>query len=309
MFTSQLLSKIEQYDRYGEYRVNGFKAVFIVEVLFIINFIYTIPNPYFYCFYIPLTAFAAEVVGNSLEDKFRLYFYTVFGSIVAVFLFGIFQPYRIFFIFFVLAFSLLLYWVAIYRLRGFLVSVPLILCLAMYSLIYGSSNTNFYIMLNHALESVAAMVIVMISLLFFPKRYYLWIWHKAFNEVIELSNGYVSQIENGEIVTVHVIHGMVTMRRYAFMLDRRIPIYSILKITLLSFDLVMAISYLSMFQRQLPTEYIKFLAQKLQEFRVLCKSKQVFKLSSLDKQMFQETHELRTLYKIIVSWNKLCLTL
>lgn len=306
MFISQLLSRIEQYDRYGEHRINGFKAVFVVELLFIVNYIYSIPNPYFYYFYAPLTAFTAEVLGNSLEDKFRLYFYTMLGSIVAVFLFGLFQPYKTFFIFFVLAFSLFLYWIAIYRLHSFFVPVPLILCLATYSLLYGASNTNFYMMINHALESLVAMLVVMIGLMFFPRRYYLWIWCRAFHEVILLVRNYVAQVADGNEVTVTVVSGLVVMRRYSCMLKRNMSTYSVLKITLLSLDLVMSISYISMFHKQLRVEYIRFLAHKLNEFEIACQKKEQYLISNSDKKIFQETHELRTLYKIILSWNKLC---
>ena len=99
MFINSLKTKLVAYDRFGEHRVNGLKAVFILEILFLINMIYSIHTPYFYYFYIPLTAFAAEIAGNTLKDKFTLYFYTLLGSTISVFLFGMFSPYRTFLFF------------------------------------------------------------------------------------------------------------------------------------------------------------------------------------------------------------------
>ncbi|WP_240610456.1 hypothetical protein [Legionella qingyii] len=60
MFISKLIRIIEDYDPYGNHRVNGVKVTYVLLILFAVNFIFSIPNPYFYYFYIPITAMAAE---------------------------------------------------------------------------------------------------------------------------------------------------------------------------------------------------------------------------------------------------------
>ena len=69
MYISRLKDIVDTYDRFCIHRINGLKAFFVLELMFLFHFIYTVPNPYFYYFYVPLTAFAAELAGNSLEEK------------------------------------------------------------------------------------------------------------------------------------------------------------------------------------------------------------------------------------------------
>ena len=114
MFISQLKNKLAIYDRYGEHRINGLKAVFILELLFLFNCVYTVPNPFFYFFFVPMSAFAAEIAGTCLAEKYLFLFFTIMGSTLAIFLFGLLSVYKLFFIFFVFAYSLLIYFTAIY---------------------------------------------------------------------------------------------------------------------------------------------------------------------------------------------------
>ncbi len=65
MFISNLIRTIEAYDPYGLHRLNGTKVVYVLLTLFIVNLLFDIPNPYFYFFYVPITAMSAEVVGNT----------------------------------------------------------------------------------------------------------------------------------------------------------------------------------------------------------------------------------------------------
>ena len=103
-----LKDRVEKYDPFLEHRTNGLKAVFVLEILFCFNFIYTVPNPYFYYFYVPLTAFASELAGRTLTEKYVLFLVTMLGSIISIFLFGLFSTYKTFFIFFVFFFTLIM---------------------------------------------------------------------------------------------------------------------------------------------------------------------------------------------------------
>lgn len=306
MFISQLRNKLHTYDPYGEHFTNGLKAVFVLELLFLFNYVYKVPNPYFYYFYVPLTAFAAEIAGNTLEDKYLLYFFTVMGSVLAVFLFGIFSIYPLFFVFFVFGYSLLIYFTAIYKLKSMLVPAPLILSLAVYSLIYDKSNSNFYLALNHSLVTLVAMLVVMAGLILFPKHYYLAIWRKAFISVLQNLITTADKIYQGEIEQMAIIPGTVIMKRYSQMLSPRMKCYSILKITLLTFELVVAMSYLVAFYRQLRWQYIAAFHHYLEKLLPQVKTRQALILSAQDLKIMHETYELRTLAQLIKSWNHLC---
>lgn len=304
----QLKNSLNNYDPFGEHRVNGLKAVLVLELLFLFNFFYSIPNPYFYYFYVPLTAFAAEIAGTTLKDKFVFYFFSVMGAILAVFIFNVSSSNKTFFVIVVLLYSLLLYWVAIYKLRSLFVPVPLILSLAAYSLLYSASDNNFYIALNHSLQSFVAMLVVMVGLVLFPRSYYLWIWRKSLQQLLSKVSDYTAQISRGESVEIPIIQATIMLQRYAMMLSPRIRIFSILKITLLAMDLVMSLAYLEAFQKQLQAPYIVFLQRYVALLSNACRVWQPLLIPAHDVQIFQETHELRTVYNLIKSWNYLCLT-
>ncbi|AHE66244.1 hypothetical protein [Legionella oakridgensis] len=306
MFISQLKSKIKAYDPYGEHHTNALKALLVLEILFLFNFIYTIPDAYFYYFYVPLTAFAAEISGNTLQEKYLFLFFTLMGSTIAIFLFGLLSEYKLFFIFFVFFFSIIIYYIAIRKVKSMFVAAPLILSLAAYSLIYGDTNSNFYIALNHAFYTIIATILIFIGLYFFPKRYYFAIWRRAFCEVLETLASISEKIYKQEINTIPIFSGIIVMERYSHMLSRRMKYYSILKITLLTFDLIMAMSYACSFRKQIHLHYFILVQKQLTKLAEACRNKHPIPMTSRDLEMLQHTNMLRTVRALILSWNHLC---
>ena len=136
MSISRLKSRIIAYDVYGEYRTNGLKVLFVLVLLIVFYFFSSIPDPFFFYFYVPLTCFTAEIAGTTLKDKYKFLFFTIIGSIISIFLFGVFSTYKTWFAFFVFFYSAALYSIAIHTLKTTLVVVPLILGLASFSLIF-----------------------------------------------------------------------------------------------------------------------------------------------------------------------------
>lgn len=306
MFISQLKSKINTYDRYGEHRTNGLKAVFVLELLFLFNYIYTVPNPYFYYFYIPLTAFMAELAGNTLAEKYLLYFYTMAGTILAVFCFGLFSTYKIFFVFFTFFYALLIYFTASYKFKTMLIPAPIILSLAVYSLIYDNTNSNFYIALNHALQTLVAMLVIFAGLFVFPKKYYFSIWRRAFYDVLITLENLSGKICRGEISQMPIVGGTIIMERYSKLLSPRIKFFSVLKITLLTLELTMAMSYLVAFQKQIRIEYVNILHRYLGILAMACAKQQAVTIIDTELPIFSTTYELKTLHQLLLSWNYLC---
>jgi hypothetical protein len=309
MFISRLIAKIATYDRFGEHHINGFKALYITELLFIFNFFYSVPHPYFFYFYVPLTAFAAEIAGTTLRDKYLALVFTLVGSTVAIFLFGLFSVYKSFFVLFTFCFSFAIYLVALHRIKSMFVAAPIILSLAVYSLIYKNADSNLYIALNNALETLVATLVILVGLYTFPKTYYLRIWQKAFFTVIQTLTTLSEKIHNDELKGLPIISGIITMDRYSMMLSRTFNYYSVLRITRLSFELIMGMSYLFSFKKQLRAPYILALNQYLLRFATACKQNQPLLLSAHDSALLKETHELKSLYRLILSWNYLCRSL
>lgn len=306
MFISQLKPKLLAYDQYGEHRTNGLKILFALQFLFLFNFIYTVTNPYFYFFYVPLSAFAGELVGTSLEEKYLFLFCTLIGCTISIFFFGVFSVYKLFFVFFVFFYSLLLYYVVIHYLKKMLVLVPLILGLAVYSLIYENADSNFYIALNNVLETLAALILICLALYLFPKTYYFAIWRRAFLDVLSKLEFLSLEICKDEIKTVPIFSGIIVMGRYSKMLPKKIKYYSVLKITLLAFDLIMSLSYLVSFRGKIKTAYIKLFNFYLKKVLDACKKNKPILLSQQDCILLQQSFELKTLYQLILSWNYLC---
>lgn len=306
MFISQLKNKVVAYDKYGEHRTNGFKAIFVLELLCLFNFLYTVNNPYFYFFYVPLTAFTAEIVGNTLEEKYLFLFVTTIGSILSIFLFGVFSGYKIFFAFFVFFYTAALYYFVIHKLKKMLLLVPVILSLAIYSLIYVNQNSNFYIAINHAIQTFVAMLVIFFGLYVFPKTHYLAIWRRAFCEVVTNLASLSEKIGNGEVKTVPIFSGILVMERYSKMLSRKMKYYSVLKITLLAFELIMSMSYLVSFQKKIKVQYIRLFHHYLVLLREACFKREVILINKNELALFNETHELRILYQLILSWNYIC---
>ena len=306
MFISQLKNKVLAYDKYGEHLTNGLKILFVLQLLFLFNFVYTVEHPYFYFFYVPLTAFTAEIIGTTLEEKYLFFFFAVVGCSISIFLFGLLSEYKFFFIFFAFVYSVSLYYLVIHKLKKMLALVPLILSLAVYSLIYENADSNLYIALNHMLQTLVAMVLIFIGLYLFPKRYYLAIWHRAFKEVLLKLEYLTAEISTDEIKIIPIFSGIIVMQRYCTMLSRTMKYYSVLKITLLTFELITTLSYFLSFKKTIKMQYIKVLNQYLKRMLRACKKKKTIVLSPQEITLLHQTHSLKIVYQLIMSWNYLC---
>ncbi|MCC5015842.1 MULTISPECIES: FUSC family protein [Legionella] len=307
MFISRLKDKIAAYDKYKEHRTNGLKALFVLELMILFNLFSSMHNPYFYFFYVPITCLTAETAGTTLKEKYVFLLWTLLGSALSIFLFGVFSVYNVFFIFFVFFYTLALYFIVLHTLKRMLVIVPLMLSLASYSLIYGlDADSNFYIAVNNALQTIAATVVIFAGLSIFPKSYYFEIWFSAFREVITNLETLSGKLCKGEVETIAIFPGIITMERYAKMLPKKIKCFSVLKITLLAFELILTMSYLLSFQKQLRIEYVAVLHTYLARLAEASKNRQPVILTQQELPAFNETHELRLLYQLILSWNYLC---
>ncbi|KTD13121.1 phage minor tail protein [Legionella hackeliae] len=233
MFMSKLYNVIEHYDQYGVHRLNGLKVVYILLILFLVNFLFSIPNPYFYYFYLPITALGAEMVGETLEEKYFLLFSCLIIAIVTVFLFDIFAVSPFFWIF-AFFYSAFLYLVAIDNRRHTLVIVPIALSLGAYSLLYREINISFYTVLSNCLTTILSMIIIFAALVLFPRSYYFRLWLRALLLLINQTLEHLLAMQNQRRIKYDPIQGhLIHLVQYANMLPHSFPTFSILKINLL----------------------------------------------------------------------------
>jgi len=307
MFISRLKDKFYAYDKYGEHRTNGVKVLFVLEFMMVFYFFSSITNPYFYYFFVPLTCFAAEVAGTSLEEKYLYLFSVLTGSIITIFLFDVLSIYKTFFVFFAFFYALTIYYVVLNKLPTMILVVPAMLGLGSYSLIYvGHRDSNFYVALNHSLNTLSAMGVMFLALFLFPQKYYFFIWRRAFLEVIDHMEDFFRRALNEEAKTVPIFPGVIMMQRYAQMLSRKMKYYTIVRITMLTFELVMGMSYILSFQKHMKMGYVRVFHEYLVTFNEACKKYQPVILTPWDFKALQLTYELRLMHKLILSWNYLC---
>lgn len=290
-------SSFDTYDKYGEYRINALKGIYIFFILATFNMIYSVPNPYFYFFYLPLTALTSEMLGENKPAKYWLFFHATMGGIVAVFLFNLFIPYPIFFEFFVFFYSIIHYLIALHIVKNLLIPIPLALSLASYSLVYGEISTDIYIDLNHILISFSAMLIIMAALLLFPSYYYFKAWHRAYLLLLKqiLENLYCIQLNQPIQI---LVKGHITKAvKYSHMLSHRFPVFSVLKTNLLANDLRILSSSIDQKEIVIQPHTLNHLITHLQLF-----------IEAVEKktQCMVSNEKNVTLQKMIHSWNYLC---
>ena len=234
MSISKLIRTIDQYDPYGMHRLNGMKVVYVLLVLFFVNLFFYIPNPYFYFFFVPISAMNAEVIGLSIKSKYKLFIYAGLGSCGIIFLFNLLKPYPAFFLLFGFVATLFLYGFVLRKRSEMMVLVPIILSLAAYSLLYGAENNDFYAVFNNAVTTLISMMIILGALVLFPLSYYYRLWLRALSLLLqECLDNFVLLHEKKHVNTLSVQGHTMHLFQFSQLLPRSLPVYTILKINLL----------------------------------------------------------------------------
>ena len=233
MFISKLIHTVELYDKYGIHRLNGVKVVYIFLVLSFFNGLFSVPNPYFYYFYLPITALTAEVTMTTLKDKYTSFIYTILGSSIMIVIFAIARPYPFFFFISIYACTIICYLIALRKLHMMLPFVPVILSLAAYSLLYPSLNQNLHMTVYNIITLLVSTAIILSCLRLFPLSYYYRLWMRSLllscQEIeaglLALNDGMVSKGLSPDTIKY--------MYNFSKLLPKKMPTFTILKINLL----------------------------------------------------------------------------
>lgn len=293
MFTSKLTRIIDEHDPLGIFRVHGIKVVYVSLILFAINGFFSIPHPYFYFFYVPLTAMTAEVQGTTLPQKYVFFSGVTMGSLLVISLFNLFFPFPAFFLLCSFGITWLLY-VYLLQDQNKLFWVPIILSLASYSLNYRAINGNPFEILNNAITIVVSMLVILGALLLFPLSFYYRVWLRAFHRVVALSLKNFLILQSGSAAVTDIPAYIAQMRLYAGMLPRCFPTYSILNMTFHIHKL-----YLTSCVYWAPKPL--FTAAEIAEIVALLQ--QLVVAIEQEKPCMIEKNQRNTIHKIIHSWN------
>ncbi|MCH9756522.1 MAG: hypothetical protein K0U37_04960 [Gammaproteobacteria bacterium] len=298
MFISKLIHTVETYDPYGLHRLNGVKVVYVFFVLAVFNMFFYLPHPYFYFFYLPITAMAAEVMMERIEDKYLGFVYTIVGTCAMVILFNMLRPYPLFFPVAIFAATVFLYFLALRHISMMLPLVPIILSLAAYSLLYPTLSLNFKMVMGNVLTTLFAMFIILSALLLFPLSYYYRLWLRAFSLACqEMLDDFLLML-NGEVVHASLLQANTKhMVGFSNMLPRKLPIYTILKINLLMHQLRSHIDVIDSSFMAMPEEELALLIQNLRLLIIAIEKEAYCDLLFTDNSNFT---------KLVHSWNYLC---
>jgi hypothetical protein len=298
MSFSKLILTIEAYDRHGIHRLNGVKVVYVLLVLFTVNAFFYIPNPYFYFFYIPITTMSAEIMGNSIPEKYKLFIYATLGATFMIFLFNILKPYPLFFLLVAFLSSLALYFFALRGPASRLALVPIILSLAAYSLIYPDINADLYATFNNACTTLVSMTIILAALLLFPLHYYYQLWRRSLALLIQEILEYALLIQHHTDAQVPAVQGHTQFLIYfAHMIPRRLPFYTVLKINLLANQLHLISCVPQSAWKTLPADKLQLLTHNLRLLQHAIHHESPCPLLYNHSAQFS---------KLIHSWNYLC---
>lgn len=297
MFISKLIHTIETYDPYGLHRLNGVKVVYVLLILFSANLFFNIPDPYFFYFYLPITAMSAEVVGTHIYDKYLMFICAVVGSSAMIILFYIVNPHPLFFLLFSFVSTSMLYLLILKLKKSMLFTVPIILSLAAYSLLYVDLYLDLYAIINNTITTLVAMGIILGALILFPLSYYYRLWLRAFYLLTKqcLDNFMLSHDHsrvNTSAVQGHSIH----LIQFAQMLPRHLPVYTILKINLLINRVHMISCVIGHNNSETVSNEVQLTIQNLRLLLVAINREERCSLIVGDPIMS----------KLILSWNDLC---
>lgn len=301
----KLADKIAQFDPYGISRMNGFKAVFLTELLFGFNAIFSIPTPYFYYFFVPLNMILAENLGTNLLEKYGYFIFAMMTSIGGIFWFHLLSTYKLLFLVFVFIYSISLYYFLLSKLKKILLLAPLMLSMANYSNQYQLTH-DFYVELNHILIGVLAMVIILIGLWLFPKYYYLRIWRRAFVLHMKFIQSMVLQIQNHALQEVPHSASILIMKQYAQMLPYHMNFFSVLKINHLNFDLLMQFAAHVLIQPIFLASELEAIHRATTYFIQSATHKKTVDMEPGLIKMLQECPNLYLIKQIKNSWDYLC---
>ncbi len=317
MFISTLVKTAAQYDPYGEHRMNALKGVYILMMLFFVHMIYGIPNPYFNYFYVPLTALTAEIAGDTLKRKYILFFHATMGSIVAIFLFNVMVPYHGLFIVFVFFYAIAHYFVALHWVKDIFFPIPIVLSLAIYSLVYGEVNTDFYVALNNGCITFLAMCIIIACLVLFPRRYYVNIWRRSYILLLMQIRDNLKKIAKNKEIGVIVQGHLIQMMKYAPMganqlFSKRVPLFSIFRINLLVNELRVLSCVIDQEQIKMDSDDLKKLIDALKLLIHAVEQKVPYhgkfnRDLALKENSSTEIKAFKALNKMTQAWNTVCL--
>jgi hypothetical protein len=297
MYMSKLIHLVDDYDKYGIHRINAVKVVYILLLLFMFNGVFSVPRPYLYYFYVPITALNAEIMFERISDKYQAFIYTILGSAVMIFFFNILKFNGIYLLCFSFFSSLGLYFIILRKMRHLWPIMSIILSLAAYSLMYPDTSKNLNMITNNFITTILAEMVIIVALFLFPLSYYYRAWLRAFLLLLKEILTNLEAIQSKQIVTDPLIQDHTKqVLTFANMLPRRFPTFSIFKLILLVNQLHLA----SCVEK---SQITKLSREKLQ---LLIDNLSLFIQAVIQERPCIGFKSCKDFRKIIITWNYIC---
>ncbi len=219
MFISRLIDKILAFDPYGIGYWHGMRGVFAFLALCAVNYFYSVDNPFFYFFYLPMACLSIEMLGESFKEKIQLYIITVTWAAVTVVIFGLCSTHKMLLLFVVFSFSMFVYVFFARNYKHPLVLAPTVLSLGAFSLNYHFANVDLCRALYHFGIMLFAGTIICAVLVLFPKHFIFKIWYRIFYATLCRSKLYLNQ-EYSTNCSMGLMQTMGLELQYASMLTK-----------------------------------------------------------------------------------------
>ena len=236
MFISKLTQRVEQYDPYGFYRLNGIKIVYVLLVMYGCNVFFDIKSPYFFYFYMPLTVISLEFVAETIKDKYTIFIHTMLQTLLLIMCLSIAIWFPLFFILFTFLSASSLYLMVFHKKYLSLTAVSTSLSLAAYSFNYINFNSNLFNLIISISDSLLASLIIIAACILFPRRYYYRLWSRALyllmqDTLLQLTRYTSSDKTNKKSINYH----MIKVNQFSKILRSKRYSYSVAKINLLAY--------------------------------------------------------------------------
>lgn len=315
MFTLKLVKWFNRYDLYGEYRLNAFKGLFVLIILFGLNVIFKPYNSGYY--FVTFGAYTVMAEMLTVNPRKKILSVIIYSTILAFSLvvLGLLSVFPFCYLAFAFIFIAVLYSIVLYKFESFYLAATLIVVLAI--LLSDGASNNFYVELNNLITMFFSLLVIIVLILVFPKSYYYRIWLRAFflelqsiNHKLELL---IDNLANEAPITPHIAPAhIVKMNQYSQLLPKQIYSYSTLRInvaliSLLGFIALINTSYVVSKEVVL----LKSFHTQLSDFLFAVTNEHVFNF--VYNPAFAECRAYRHAYHrftiIVNSWNRLCLNI
>lgn len=308
MLAAGIKNRLDQYDPYGFFRVSSAQALYLITFLFILNFIFQIPD-FNYVIQIPL--FGLLIFNVEPDFNKRILNMLTFCGICVIYslLLSIVYNYRILVIAMVGSVILSLFSLS----RKYPRLLPMICPIhaITYTALISPTNGNIYQIANLLLANSVVIALALIIMYSFPKVYFLRIWLRAvYLSIEEMGQIFLLYADDKLIPQKLTFKHLTKMNDYTNSLNNYQYQMSVKKISLKLINLYTFLIAVTSEVAIIDKQEIYAIAKTCNLLCLSIKNEQqlsyVYFHNSNNPHLLKLEYDLNYIIKV---WNKLCLTI